>query len=138
MGGVMKCFLKKLLGYEFFFEKFVKPCGPPSYILNVRSLMNYSLFMISKRYLRNFCTLLSPFTFVPFYCNPPPPSPSFGISLAKEKYLRHDRFLNFKATLKLYFNLLQNNALTILESLYGKHERIWKQIKPKNGTIKFV
>ena len=44
----MKYFLKKLqghekfyekvydlLGYEFFFEKFIKPSGPPSYILNV-------------------------------------------------------------------------------------------------------
>ena len=26
------------LGYEKFFEKFVKPSGPPSYILNVRFL----------------------------------------------------------------------------------------------------
>ena len=42
----MKYFLKKLLGhevydllgYENFFEKFVKPSGSPSYILNVRSL----------------------------------------------------------------------------------------------------
>ena len=46
----MKYFLKKLLGHEIFrsmfswatkifFEKFVKPSGPPSYILNVHSLM---------------------------------------------------------------------------------------------------
>ena len=45
----MKYFLKKLLGqeifrsmvslgYEKFFEKFVTPSAPPSYILNVRSL----------------------------------------------------------------------------------------------------
>ena len=49
MGGAMKCFLKKLLGHEifrsmvswarkFFFEKFVKPSGPSSFILNVRFL----------------------------------------------------------------------------------------------------
>ena len=48
MGGAMKYFLKKLLGYEifwsmvldckFFSEKFVKPSVSPSYILNVRSL----------------------------------------------------------------------------------------------------
>ena len=47
----MKYFLKKLLGHEkfrsmvswatkFFLEKFVKPSGPLSYILNVRSLAN--------------------------------------------------------------------------------------------------
>ena len=45
----MKNFLKKVLGHEifrsivswttiFFFEKFVQPSGPPSYILNVHSL----------------------------------------------------------------------------------------------------
>ena len=44
MGGAMKYFLKKLLVQETFkkfmknFEKFVKPSGPPSYILNVHSL----------------------------------------------------------------------------------------------------
>ena len=49
MGGAMKCFTKKLLGHEifsslipwatkFFFEKFVKPSGSSSYILNVHSL----------------------------------------------------------------------------------------------------
>ena len=49
MGGVMKFFTKNLLGYEIFssmvplgyemfFEIFVKPSGPHSYILNERSL----------------------------------------------------------------------------------------------------
>ena len=49
MGGAMKYFLKKLLDHEklmsmvswdtnFFFEKFVKPSGRPSYILNVQFL----------------------------------------------------------------------------------------------------
>ena len=44
MGRAMKYFLKKLLVQETFkkfmknFEKFVKPSGPPSYILNVHSL----------------------------------------------------------------------------------------------------
>ena len=49
MIGAIKYFPKKLLGHEIFrymvswatnlfFEKFVKPSGPPSYILNVRFL----------------------------------------------------------------------------------------------------
>ena len=49
MGGAMKYFSKQLLDHEifrsmifwatkFFFEKFVKPPGLPSYIYNVRSL----------------------------------------------------------------------------------------------------
>ena len=48
MGWVMEYFLKKLLavkylglwspGLRIFFEKFVKPSGPTSYILNTRSL----------------------------------------------------------------------------------------------------
>ena len=50
MRGDMKYFLKKLLGHvifrsmvswatKMFFEKFVKPSGLPSYILNVRSVI---------------------------------------------------------------------------------------------------
>ena len=35
----MKYLVYGLLGYEIFFEKFVKPSGSHSYILNVRSLM---------------------------------------------------------------------------------------------------
>ena len=56
----MKYFLKKLLGHEifrsmvscatnFFFEKFVKPSGPPSFILNVRSLKAGEFFILRKR-----------------------------------------------------------------------------------------
>ena len=60
MGGAMKYSQKKLLGHEvfrsifswatkFYSEKFVKPSGPapPSYILNVRSLMedNHQMFI---------------------------------------------------------------------------------------------
>ena len=33
--------MKYFLGYENVFEKFVKPSGPPSYILNVRSLTDF-------------------------------------------------------------------------------------------------
>ena len=50
MGGTMKYFVKKLLGHEIFrsmvpfgyeilFEKFVKPSGPLSCILNGRSFI---------------------------------------------------------------------------------------------------
>ena len=53
----MKYFLKKILGheifrsmvYEIFFEKFVKPSGVPSYILDVSSLikiLNLKFFII--------------------------------------------------------------------------------------------
>ena len=37
-------------GYEIFFEKFVKPFGPPSYIINVRSLKN----LLQNKYIIKF------------------------------------------------------------------------------------
>ena len=89
MGGAMKYFPKKLLGQEvfrsmvswakkYFFEKFVKPSAPPSYIFNVRSLRGtcskidqkpqneqmkgdpkYTYFFLFSHYMsntKNFCT----------------------------------------------------------------------------------
>ena len=44
MGQAMKYFPKKILSHEIFFEKFVKPSGPPSHILNVRSLNETTTF----------------------------------------------------------------------------------------------
>ena len=63
----MKHFLKKSLGHEkfrsmvscattFFLKKIVKPSGPPSYILNVRSFM---LEFLSVRFIHSGALLLS-------------------------------------------------------------------------------
>ena len=61
MGGAMKYFPKKSLGLEIFrsmvcwakknfFEKFVKPSGPPSYILNVCSFISIAVFQRTPNY----------------------------------------------------------------------------------------
>ena len=60
----MKYFLKKLMGHEifrsmgflgtkFFLKKFIKPSGPPSYILNVRSLKQQLLNLAKICYSMN-------------------------------------------------------------------------------------
>ena len=54
----MKYLGLSLLGYEIFFEKFVKPSGRPSYILNVRSLRSCFVFLYTIIYILNIASAM--------------------------------------------------------------------------------